>query len=82
MYEKNVLLSISEAAFLLHCKAVPIYQSVSTAAQRNALHLKFTLLQCCNEVVDVQRKNQALQLTATQIQWSMNEAYEIPADWL
>ena len=38
------------------------------------MHLKFTSLQYCNAVVGVETEIQPLQLTATQMQWSMNEA--------
>ncbi len=47
---------------------------ISTAAQRNALHLKFTSLQYRNTVVSAETEIRPLQLTAMQLQWIMNSA--------
>ncbi len=45
---------------------------LSTTAQRNALHLKFTSLQYRNAEVGAETEIRPLQLTATQLQWTMN----------
>ncbi len=42
--------------------------------QRNALYLKLKSIQYRNVVVGSETEIQWLQLTATQVQWSMNEA--------
>ena len=47
---------------------------LSTASQCNACHLKFTSLHYCNAVVDAEMEIRPLQLTATQLQWTMNTA--------
>ena len=52
---------------------------LSTAAQRNLLHLKLinlTLLQYCITVVGAETVIRALQLTATQLQWTMKSDFE------
>ncbi len=55
-----------------------LYQCIdylSTTAHRNALCLKFTSLQNHNAVVCAETEIWALQLTTTQLQWTMNAAY-------
>ncbi len=47
---------------------------LSNATQFNALHVKETFLQCLNAAVGEETEIRALQLTATQMQESMNEA--------
>ncbi len=47
---------------------------LSTTAQGNALHFKFTLVQYRNTVVGGKMEIQLLQLTAMQLQWTLNTA--------
>ena len=44
--------------------------------QHNALHLKLKWMQYLNAAVGAETEIQALQLTATQMQWSMKEALQ------
>ncbi len=68
---------LSKASYILHCSAaaLPIYRSFYTATQRNILHLQVKiLLQYRNAVDGAEVAIRALQLTARQVQWSMNKA--------
>ncbi len=51
----------------------------SAAAQRNILLLKLKLRQYGNAVVGAETEIRPLQLTATQLQWIMNEPLELSA---
>ncbi len=59
--------------FFIH---TPVQRGCSTDIDhsQDALHLKFTYFWCRNAVGDVKVEKQALQLTAMQMQWSMNKA--------
>ncbi len=75
-------LELGKGAFIVYCNAaaVPMYRLLvyrSSTHQRTAAKLKLTLLQYRNAVVGAETAFRALQLTATQLQWTMNAAYVV-----